>query len=125
LSHYNPITPGPLRLERDLAVAAAAFLLLLAFHEPLEAYWFLVPFISPAVLVVTSRPRFFRAGLIPAAALTLIAFVTAFAPRSDYIASLAASHLSDGGPFEMFTYPPLARDVKRIADANYAALLTV
>jgi hypothetical protein len=36
----------------------------------------------------------------------------------------AGVHLSDAGPFEMFTYPPLARKMRVVADANHAIVMT-
>ncbi|MBV9270082.1 MAG: glycosyltransferase family 39 protein [Candidatus Eremiobacteraeota bacterium] len=106
------------------AYALAGLLLLLAIHERVEIYWFLGPCISLAVALAIARPKYFNGALIAASAVTAFVFVVAFAPMSQSVRSFAASHLSDGGVFEIFTYRSLARDVATTARTDRAEVWT-
>jgi hypothetical protein len=101
------------------------FFFLLSFYERVEVYWFVGPFISLAIAAacVTTGPA--RARYAVASALTLLLWVVAFAPAPIYaLARHAGVRLSDGGPFELYTYQPLARDVARLQDADAAPVMT-
>ncbi len=107
------------------ALPLCALFFVLALHERVEIYWFIGPFISIcAGLGVASRTRL-AWTLIPAAVLSALIFAAGIAPRELYAAvSHAGVHLSDAGPFEMFTYRPLSRDVRSIARKHDAVVMT-
>jgi len=65
------------------------------------------------------------AGAVPAAVLIPFLFLAAAFPGQLYSQFLATgSTLKNTGPFEIFTYWPLAQDVKRMASANEAVVVT-
>lgn len=115
------------------ALPFAAALFILAWHERVEVYWFIGPFISLCAgvgsLIVELPERKERGWILwstlPAAALTALIFVAGLAPGGVYTALRATGiKLSDGGPFEMFTYPHLARDVRAITARHHAVAMT-
>lgn len=108
-------------------------LLVLSIHERVEVYWFIGPFISLCVAVGCALARWDKrvarrnAAWIfaPAAVLTALVFAAGLAPGSIYAALRAGGvRLADGGPFEMFTYRPLARDVARLTAQRNAVAMT-
>lgn len=115
------------------AVPFSILLLLLAMHERVEVYWFIGPFVSVCValgaaFVQWTPIRERRAGawmFAPAATLTALIFIAGLAPGSVYAALRAGGvHLADGGPFEMFTYEPLAHDVSKLVAARGTVAMT-
>jgi len=115
------------------ALPLCVLLLLLALRERVEIYWFIGPYVSLCVAIGCAyaawNEKRRRSGLAwmlaPAAALTLLVFIAGLAPGLVY-ALLRSSgvKLSDGGPFEMFTYRRLARDVARAVNARGAIAMT-
>ncbi len=104
-----------------LSVVLFAF----ALHERVEVYWFVGPYISLCVALGCAQPKALGWIFTPAVALSALVFMAAIAPFTLYSAlQKAGLHLSDAGPFEMFTYGPLANDARRVADANGAAVMT-
>lgn len=111
------------------ALPLALVLILLSMHERVEVYWFTGPYVSLSIAVGVAAASWPRRALAwtfaPAAALTALVFTAALAPGGVYAALRAGGvRLSDGGPFEMFTYEPLAHDVARIASAHHAIAMT-
>ncbi|HEV3152758.1 MAG TPA: glycosyltransferase family 39 protein [Candidatus Baltobacteraceae bacterium] len=108
------------------AVPLALVLFVLSLHERVEVYWFVGPFLSLCAGLGTLQLRRGWAWVwAPAAALSAIVFAAAIAPLPAYSAiSSAGLHLSDGGPFEMFTYRQLARDVRDAAQKRSAIVMT-
>lgn len=106
------------------AVPLSVLLFILALHERVEVYWFIGPFIS---LCVAMGMQLRRLGwtLVPAAVLSALIFAAGIAPRQMYAAVVHAGiHLSDAGPFELFTYPALSRKMRSVADAKHAVVMT-
>jgi hypothetical protein len=108
-------------------------LLLLSMHERVEVYWFIGPFISLCVALGDAFVRWNaaverRAGawmIAPAALLSALIFIAALAPGGVYAALRASGvRLADGGPFEMFTYHPLAADVARLTSQQGTIAMT-
>lgn len=105
---------------------------LLAFHESVEVYWFVGPWISLSVGIGCAASawrgnaaRRMRWTFAPAGALAALLFFAAFDPGGVYaVVRHAGLKLNSGGPFELFTYPALAQDVRRIADARDAYVMT-
>lgn len=114
------------------ALPFALFLFVLAVRESVQVYWFDGPFISLAVafgctFAKDEAPR--RSTLwwtmAPAAALSALVFIAGIVPGTVYAALRASGiRLSDGGPFEMFTYPALARDVGALVRRRDAVAMT-
>jgi Dolichyl-phosphate-mannose-protein mannosyltransferase len=106
------------------ALPLCVLFFVIALHERVEVYWFIGPFIS---LCIALGMQIKNVGwtLVPAAALSVLIFAAGIAPRQLYAAiGHAGVHLSDAGPFEMFTYRPLSRDVRTITEANHAVAMT-
>jgi 4-amino-4-deoxy-L-arabinose transferase-like glycosyltransferase len=115
------------------ALPLTILLFVVAFHERVEVYWFTGPYISLSVVVGCAyaqwnerRRRAAAAWIfVPAAALSALLFAAGIAPREMYAALVHAGlHLSDSGPFEMFTYRPLATDVRRLIHRRGAIAMT-
>ncbi|HTD37859.1 MAG TPA: glycosyltransferase family 39 protein [Candidatus Limnocylindrales bacterium] len=115
------------------ATPLSALLVLLNFHEQIELHWFFGPYVSLAVgmgiafvnLSHRTRVLWATAGAVPSAVLIPFLFLAAAFPGQLYSQFLATgSSLRNSGPFEIFTYWPLAQDVKRLADANDAVVVT-
>ena len=111
---------------------SVAFLLLAA-RERVEVYWFIGPYVSLCVAVGCAYARWSvhrqrvsgRWIALPAAVLTALIFFTGIVPKAVYaLLHDAGLKLSDGGPFEMFTYPQLARDVARVTRRRNAIVMT-
>lgn len=107
------------------AVPLSAALLLLSIHERVEVYWFIGPFVSACVALGRTPLQWRSWVFAPAVLLTALIFVAGLAPGTVYAALRASGiHLADGGPFEMFTYQPLARDVARLTAGRHAVAMT-
>jgi hypothetical protein len=115
------------------ALPLAALLLALASFERVEAYWFAGPFASACLaagvacagLRERTARRWAIGALVPAAALLLPLLAAAIAPGQAYRALAGAGlRLRNTGPFEVFTYEPLAGDVARLAAASGATVMT-
>jgi hypothetical protein len=66
-----------------------------------------------------------NASVVPALLLLPLVFYAAVAPGAAYqLFRNTGSSLRNTGPFEIFTYWPLAQDVRRLADANEAVIMT-
>jgi hypothetical protein len=106
------------------ALPLSLLLIVLASHERVEVYWFIGPYVSLCV-AIGMQIRQLGWTLVPAAALSALIFAAGIAPLQMYAAvTRAGVHLSDAGPFEMFTYPPLAKRMRTVADANHAIVMT-
>ena len=115
------------------AVPLAVLLIVLNVHEKIELHWIFGPYVSLCVgmglafvqLSHRARVLWATAGAVPAAVLIPFLFVAAAFPGQLYAQFRATgSSLRNSGPFEIFTYWPLAQDVKRIAQANDALVVT-
>lgn len=115
------------------ALPLAILLTVLAVHEPVEVYWFFGPYLSMSVAIGVAAarlsPRALRlwawASLPPAVALSALVFTAVIAPGAVYaVARHAGLRLHDDGPFEIFTYPRLSRDVAAIAQNGGAIVMT-
>ena len=108
-------------------------LTLLAFIEPVEIHWVFGPYASLCIALglayvkLSSRMRvvWACASVVPALILVPMIFVAAVAPGPIYQAFRnTGSSLRNTGPFEIFTFWPLAQDVRKIADKNDAVVMT-
>lgn len=107
------------------AVPLSAVLLLLSIHERVEVYWFIGPFVSACVALGRVSAQWRSWVFAPAALLTGLIFVAGLAPGGVYAALRGSGiRLADGGPFEMFTYQPLARDVATLTAQRHAVAMT-
>ncbi len=115
------------------ALPLSVALFVLSLRETVEVYWFIGPFISLAVALGISFVRWntekqLRRGswiFAPAVVLCALVFFAGIAPGVVYAGVRHAGlRLNNGGPFEMFTYPPLARDVRALAQAHGADAMT-
>jgi 4-amino-4-deoxy-L-arabinose transferase-like glycosyltransferase len=115
------------------AAPLSIVLILLNLHEPIELHWFFGPYVSLAVGIgvafesLSNRARVLwaTAGAVPAAVLIPFLFLAAAFPGQLYSAFRATgSTLRNSGPLEIFTYWPLAQDVRRMATANEAVVVT-
>ncbi len=111
----------------------AALLVVLNFHERIELHWIFGPYVSLCVgmgvafVALSHRARVLwaTASAVPAAVLIPFLFLAAAFPGPLYEQFRATgSTLRNSGPFEIFTYWPLAQDVRRMADANDAVVVT-
>jgi 4-amino-4-deoxy-L-arabinose transferase-like glycosyltransferase len=115
------------------AVPLTVVLLLLSMHERVEVYWFAGPFVSVCVALGCAFARWaprvqIRAAawvFAPALLLTALLFTAGLAPGPAYAALRAGGvRLADGGPFEMFTYASLSRDVAKLTAAPGTVAMT-
>ena len=115
------------------AIPLAALLIVLNLHERIELHWFFGPYVSLCVgmgvafeaLSHRARVLWATAGAVPAGVLIPFLFLAAAFPGQLYEQFRATgSTLRNSGPFEIFTYWPLAQDVRRMADANDAVVVT-
>jgi hypothetical protein len=105
-------------------VPLSVLLVVLALHERVEVYWFIGPYISLCV-ALGMQLRNLSWTLAPGAVLSALIFAAGIAPRQMYAAIVHAGvHLSDAGPFEMFTYPPLARKMRSVSQEKRAVVMT-
>ena len=107
------------------ALPLCVLFLILAVHERVEVYWFIGPYISLCAGLGALRGARLAWTLAPAALLSALVFAAGIAPKQMYAALVHAGvRLSDAGPFEMFTYRPLARDLRTISRENDALVMT-
>jgi len=115
------------------AIPLSVLLIVLNFHERIEFHWIFGPYISLCVgmgvafttLSHRARVLWATAAAVPAAVLIPFLFLAAAFPGPLYEQFRATgSTLRNTGPFEIFTYWPLAQDVRRMADANGAVVVT-
>jgi hypothetical protein len=115
------------------AIPLSALLILLNAHERIELHWMFGPYVSLAVglglafesLSHRARVLWATAGAVPAAVLIPFLFLAAAFPGQLYSQFRATgSTLRNSGPLEIFTYWSLAQDVKRMASANEAVVVT-
>jgi hypothetical protein len=115
------------------SIPLTALLIVLNFHERIELHWIFGPYVSLCVamgvafvdLSHRARVLWATAGAVPAAVLIPFLFLAAAFPGPLYEEFRATgSTLRNTGPFEIFTYWPLAQDVRRMADANDAVVIT-
>ncbi len=115
------------------ALPLLGLLTLLAFFEPVEIHWMFGPYASLCIALglayvkLASRMRvvWACASVVPALLLVPMIFVAAVAPGPIYQAFRnTGSSLRNTGPFEIFTFWPLAQDVRKIADKNDSVVMT-
>jgi len=115
------------------ALPLAGLLTVLAIFEPVEIHWVFGPYASLCVglgvayvgLGHRARIVWASASVVPAFLLLPLLFYAAVAPGGVYQQFRnTGSTLRNTGPFEIFTYWPLAQDVRHMADANDAVVLT-
>lgn len=115
------------------AVPLFLVIMLAALFERVETNWFFGAFASICVglglawvhLQHRTRLVWASASIVPALVLVPALFTAALAPGPIYQAIRdTGSTLRNTGPFEIYTYRPLARDVDEIAQANDAIVMT-
>ena len=115
------------------ALPLVGLLTLLALFEPVEIHWIFGPYgslcvgLGTAYVALSRRARIIwaNASVVPALLLLPLVFYAAVAPGAAYqLFRNTGSSLRNTGPFEIFTYWPLAGDVRRLADANDAVVMT-
>jgi hypothetical protein len=115
------------------ALPLIGLLTALALFEPVEIHWIFGPYCSLCVGLGAAYVRLSRrariiwanASVVPALVLLPLVFYAAVAPGEAYqLFRDTGSTLRNTGPFEIFTYWPLAQDVRRLADANGAIVMT-
>ncbi len=125
--------PGVNALLKWSALPLIGLLSLLALVEPVEIHWILGPYSSLCVglgvayVALAHRARIIwaNAAVVPALIFLPLVFYAAVAPGSAYqLFRNTGSTLRNTGPFEIFTYWPLAQDVRRLADASGAVVMT-
>jgi hypothetical protein len=121
-------------LVKWTALPLFGVLTLLALFEPVEVYWIFGPYASLCLglgaayvrLAHRARVIWARVCVVPAILLLPLLFYAAIAPGDAYARFHGATgtSLRNSGPFEIFTYEPLAHDIKRLADADDAVVMT-
>jgi 4-amino-4-deoxy-L-arabinose transferase-like glycosyltransferase len=115
------------------ALPLILMLTVLALIEPVEIHWIFGPYASLCVGLSTgyvalsrrARVIWANASVVPALLLLPLVFYAAVAPGAAYqLFRNTGSSLRNTGPFEIFTYWPLAQDVRHLADANDAVVMT-
>jgi len=115
------------------ALPLIALLTALALFEPVEIHWIFGPYASlcvglgSAYVQLSRRARIIwaNASVVPALLLLPLVFYAAVAPGAAYqLFRNTGSTLRNTGPFEIFTYWPLAQDVRHLAEANDAVVMT-
>jgi hypothetical protein len=116
------------------ALPLLAGLTLLALFRDVEIHWAFGAFASLCAMMgiayvqLAARRRIIwtTIALVPAAVLLPAIFAMAFAPVASYriIQRETGVQLRNAGPFEMFAYRPLARDLARIARRRHAIVMT-
>ncbi len=115
------------------ALPLIGLLTLLALMEPVEIHWMFGPYASLCIglgvayvgLARRARIIWANASVVPALLLLPLVFYAAVAPGEAYqLFRNTGSTLRNTGPFEIFTYWPLAQDVRHMADANDAIVMT-
>jgi hypothetical protein len=125
--------PGSNALLKWTALPLIGLLTVLALFEPVEIHWIFGPYASLCVGLGSAYVRLARrarivwanASVVPALLLLPLVFYAAVAPGAAYqLFRNTGSTLRNTGPFEIFTYWPLAQDVRHLADANDAVVMT-
>jgi 4-amino-4-deoxy-L-arabinose transferase-like glycosyltransferase len=116
------------------ALPLALLLTALSFVRPVEVYWMLGPFASLCAMIGVAytglapkaRAIWATCGAIPAALMLVLLFAAAFVPGPIYgtLASRGHLQLKNSGPFEVFTFAPLARDVAKLASERGVTVMT-
>jgi hypothetical protein len=115
------------------AVPLIGLLTVLAFHERIEIHWMFGGYVSLCVALglvyVDFAPRakvlWASAAAVPALLLFPLIFVAAMAPGFVYEQFVRSGWtLRNAGAFEIFTVPSLAHDVRNMAEANHATVVT-
>ena len=115
------------------AVPLIGLLTLLAFHERIEIHWMFGGYVSLCVALglvyVNLAPRakvlWASAAAVPALLLFPLIFVAAMAPGFVYEQFVHSGWtLRNAGAFEIFVVPSLAHDVRNMAEANHATVVT-
>jgi hypothetical protein len=115
------------------AVPMIALLTVLALHERIEIHWMFGAYLSLCVALgmayVELSPRarvlWANASAVPAIILFPLIFIAAVEPGFVYEQFVrSGSTLRNTGAFEIFTVPSLAHDVRNMADANRATVVT-
>lgn len=115
------------------ALPLIGLLTVLAFIEPVEIHWIFGPYASLCIglgaayvgLAHRARVIWASASVVPALLLLPLLFYAAVAPGAVYQQFRnTGSTLRNTGPFEIFTYWSLAKDVRRMAEANDAIIMT-
>lgn len=115
------------------ALPLLILLLVLNVHERIELHWVFGPYVSlavamgPAFVHLSQRARVLwaSAAAVPAAVLVPLLFLAAAVPGPLYASFRSTgSSLRNSGPFEIFTVWALAHDVRQMADANDAVVVT-
>jgi 4-amino-4-deoxy-L-arabinose transferase-like glycosyltransferase len=115
------------------AVPLFLVIIAVAFFERPEINWFYGCFASMCAalglawirLHDRARALWTRWSIAPAAVLTSLIFVTALASGPIYqLIRDTGARLADNGPFEIYTYEPLARDVRALAQKHDAVVMT-
>ena len=125
--------PGSNALLKWTALPLIGLLTVLALFEPVEIHWIFGPYASLCIGLGSAYVRLARrarivwanASVVPALLLLPLVFYAAVAPGAAYqLFRNTGSTLRNTGPFEIFTYWPLAQDVRHLADANDAVVMT-
>jgi Dolichyl-phosphate-mannose-protein mannosyltransferase len=116
------------------AAPLAAVLTVLALFETVEQHWYLGPYASLCVGMglwyARWQPHLRRVwvkfALVPAMLLLGVGMTAAAAPGRTYAALHAVTHLTlrNDGPFEIYAYRGLARDVAKLTERNAAGVMT-
>ncbi len=115
------------------AVPLFVIMMFIALFERVETNWFFGSFASMCAglglawvhLNYRSRLVWASTSIVPALVLIPLLFTAALAPGPIYQAIRdTGSTLRNTGPFEIYTYRPLARDVRELALANDAVVMT-
>jgi hypothetical protein len=120
-------------LVKWTAAPLIALLTVLSVIEPVEVHWIFGAYASlciglgPAYIGLSQRARIIwaSASVVPAMLILPLIFYAAVAPGEAYQQFRnTGSTLRHTGPFEIFTYEPLAKDIKRMAEASDAVVMT-
>lgn len=120
-------------LVEGTAVPLFLLMMCVSLFERVETNWFFGSFASICAglgiawvqLGHRSRLVWASASIVPALVLIPLLFTAALAPGPIYQAIRdTGSSLRNTGPFEIYTYRPLARDVRELAQANDAVVMT-
>jgi 4-amino-4-deoxy-L-arabinose transferase-like glycosyltransferase len=116
------------------AIPFLAFLTVFGLFWQVEVSWLFGPFASLCAMLGiayvelsrTARAAWSAIALGPAAALTLLIFGVVFAPAASYAAlrNAIGVTLRNSGPFEIFAFAPLSREVAALARGRGAIVMT-
>ncbi len=116
------------------AVPLMAFLTIFVLFRDVEIHWVIGPFASLCAMMgiayveVSHRLKIVwtTTTVVPALVLLPAIFAMTFAPGPSYaiVQRETSLKLKNAGPFEIFAYKPLARDVARLARGRHAIVMT-